>query len=261
MTAQSSGDRRLPMKRQRDTAIRAVACLTAIAAQQRRGKPTPIQKQNRLLSFLETVGNCLRQSLGQNGGFLFLPSFLAQIDNTHERHLLLIDALRERKEPVLSNRCVVITFERWRGAAQNDDAFFDLRADDCDVAGVISRRFLLFVGCFVFFIDNDESEVLQRGEHSAARADHDAHATGTNFVPFIVAFAFGQMTVQNRDGILLLGEPAFEAFHRLRRKGNFGYENNGRASAVERSADGLQINFRFAGTCYTVEQNRARVLR
>ena len=83
--------------------------------------------------------------------------------------------------------------------SQNDDAFLDLRAHDRDIAGVIARRFLLFVGSFVFFIDNDESEILQRREHRAARADHDARATGMNLVPFIVAFAFGQMTVQNRD--------------------------------------------------------------
>jgi hypothetical protein len=107
----------MSMKRERDTAIRAIACLTAIATQQRRGKPTPVQKQNRLLSFLQPVGDGLRQFLGENRCFLFLPSFLAQIDNSHERHLLLIHALRERNEPVLSDRRVVITFQRRRGAA------------------------------------------------------------------------------------------------------------------------------------------------
>ena len=71
---------------------------------------------------------------------------------------------------------------------------------------MISRRFLLFVGRFVFFIDNDESEILQRRENSAARTDHDARATGMNFVPFVVAFALGQMTVQNSDVVLRLGE-------------------------------------------------------
>ena len=97
------------MKRERDTAIRSIARFTAIAAQQRCGKPAPVQKQDRLLSFLEAIGNGLRQFFGQNRGFLSLSSFLAQIDNTHERHLLLIDTLRERNEPVLSGRRVVIT--------------------------------------------------------------------------------------------------------------------------------------------------------
>src|SRR6476659_4903187 len=124
MTAQASGHRlrrsrstleKMPVKRERDTAIWTIARFTAIAAQQRGGKPAPVQKQNRLLSFLETIGNGLRQSLGQNGGFLFSASFLAQIDDTNERHLLLVDALRERDEPVLSGRRVVITLQRRRG--------------------------------------------------------------------------------------------------------------------------------------------------
>ena len=105
------------MKRERDTAIRTVARFTAIAAQQRRGKPAPVQKQNRLLSFLEAIGNGLRQFFGENGGSFFFPSFLAEIDDTEERHLLLIHALRERNEPVFPGRRVVIALRRWRSAA------------------------------------------------------------------------------------------------------------------------------------------------
>ena len=71
------------MKRERDTAIWTVARFATIAAQQRRGKATSIQKQNCLLSFLEAIGNGLRQFLGQDGSSLFLASFLPQIDNTH----------------------------------------------------------------------------------------------------------------------------------------------------------------------------------
>ena len=172
-----------------------------------------------------------------------------------------IHALRECNQPVFSDRSVVIALQRWRGASQNDDAFLDLRAHDRDVARMIPWRFLLFVSGFVFFIDDDESEIFQRREDRAARADHDPRAAGMNFVPFIVAFAFGQMTVQNRDGVLRLGEPAFEALNRLRRKRNFRDENNCRASVIERRADRLQINFRFAGTGDAVEQNRTRVFR
>ena len=71
------------MKRERNTAIGTVARFAAIAAQQRRGKAAPVQKQNRLFSFLQSIGNGLRQLFRQNGGFLFLASFLAQIDDTH----------------------------------------------------------------------------------------------------------------------------------------------------------------------------------
>src|SRR5262249_37928530 len=105
------------MERERDTAIRTIARFTAIATKQRRGESAPIQKQNCLFAFLEAIGNGLRQSLRKNGGLLFFPSLLAQIDNAHKRHLLLIHALRQRNESVLSYRRVVITLQRRRGAA------------------------------------------------------------------------------------------------------------------------------------------------
>jgi hypothetical protein len=68
MTAQASGDYGMPMKRERYAAIRAIPRFTAIAAQQRRGKATTIQKQNCLLAFFETIGDCLRQLFRENRG-------------------------------------------------------------------------------------------------------------------------------------------------------------------------------------------------
>ena len=73
----------------------------------------------------------------------------------------------------------------------NDDAFLHLGAHDRDIARVITRRFLLFVGGLVFFIDHDQAEIFQRRENRAARADHDPRPAGMNLVPFIVALAFG----------------------------------------------------------------------
>ena len=85
-------------------------------------------------------------------------------------------------------------------------------------------------------------------------------AAGMNLVPFIVPLAFGQMAVQHRDCVLRFGETALEAFDRLRRERNLRNENDCCASAVERGADRLQVNFRFASASDAVEQNRARVL-
>ena len=160
MTAQSSSDCGMAVKRERDTAIGTVARFTAIAAQQGRGKSAPIQKQDRLLALFQTIGNCLRQLFGQDSGFLFLSSFLPQIDDAHERHLFFIYALSERNEPVLPDRGVVIAFKRRRGASQNDRAFLDLRPHNCHIACLIPGRFLLLIGCLVFFIDHDEPKIF-----------------------------------------------------------------------------------------------------
>ena len=57
VTTQSSRDRGMPVKCERDAAIRAIAGFAAIAAKQRRGKTAPIQKQDCLLAFFQTIGN------------------------------------------------------------------------------------------------------------------------------------------------------------------------------------------------------------
>ena len=121
---------------------------------------------------------------------------------------------------------------------------------------MIARRFLLFVGSLVFFIDHDESEIFERRENRAARADHDPRAAGMNLVPFIVPLAFRQMAVQDRDHVRLRGEAALEALDGLRRERDFRDEHDRRLAARERGADRLQIDFRFAAAGHAVEQNR-----
>ena len=83
---------------------------------------------------------------------------------------------------------------------------------------MVTRRFFLFVSRLVFFIDNDERKVFERRENGAACANHDAGATGMNFVPFIMAFAPGQMAVQNGDCVSGFGETPLEALNGLRRE-------------------------------------------
>ena len=69
------------------------------------------------------------------------------------------------------------------------------------------------------------------------------------------------MTVQYRDRVLRSREASLEAFDCLRCKRNFRDENDRAASPVERAANRLQINFRFAGACHPVKQDWARVFR
>ena len=99
MTAQSPGDRRMPMKRERDAAIRTVARFAArrckgarskIRADSETGSSARVFRRRSVIacdSFSERIGS-----------FLFLPSFLAQIDDAHERHLLFVHALGQRQQ-------------------------------------------------------------------------------------------------------------------------------------------------------------------
>ena len=181
---------------------------------------------------------------------------MTEVDNSHQRHALIVDALGQIEQLVLAGNGVVITLERWRGAAEHNRAFLDFCPHDRDVASVIAGRFFLLVGRLVFFIDNDESKLLEWREHRAAGTDHDPRPPGMDLVPFIVALAFGQMTVQNGNDFVQLGKTAFEALDCLGGERNFRDENDRTFAALERSPDRLQIDFGFAAAGDAVQQNR-----
>src|SRR5260370_405982 len=69
------------------------------------------------------------------------------------------------------------------------------------------------------------------------------------------------MAVQYCDRILRFGETTLETFDRLRRKRNFGHEDDRAASALQRSPNCLQINFSLAAAGHCVQQNWSRVFR
>ncbi len=140
------------------------------------------------------------QFLSENRERFRFPPFLSQIDDAHERHLVVVHAQGQiRAARYLPRVALKITFERRRGGAEQDDATLQLSAHDGDVARMITRRFLLLVGRLVFFIDDDESEVFERREDGAACADDDARPARLNLVPLVVPLAFREPAVQDRD--------------------------------------------------------------
>ena len=61
---------------------------------------------------------------------------------------------------------------------------------------MIARHGLLFVAGVVFFVDDDEAELLDGGEDGGAGADDDARLTFANTVPLFAAFFRGEAGVE-----------------------------------------------------------------
>ncbi len=62
----------------------------------------------------------------------------------------------------------------------------------CQIAGVIAGRFLLFIGRFVFLIQNDQADIVDRRKDCRTRSDHDPRLAVLHSPPFIVPLALGQ---------------------------------------------------------------------
>ena len=113
----------------------------------------------------------------------------------------------------------------------------------------------------VFLIHDNEAERLNRRENRRTRADDDAGAALPDFVPFIMAFAGGQMAVQNgNERLQFTGtESSFKSFNRLWRQRNLRHEHNRTLALPQRIREGLKINFRLAATSNAMQKKSAWV--
>ena len=140
------------------------------------------------------------------------------------RELGATDAVGEGEEGVFAGGGVHPRFERWGGAAEDDDRAFLFSADDGGFAGVVAGGFALFVAGFVFFVDDDGAEILEWGEDGGAGADDDAFFAAFDGEPGVVAFAVAQGAVEDGD---LIAEDGAEAVDGLGGEGDFWDEDDG----------------------------------
>ncbi len=134
-------------------------------------------------------------------------------------------------------------FQRGRGAAQNYLRAFQTGPHHREVAPVVARIVVLFVGLFVFLINDDQAQIGQRGKHRAAGADHDLALAAGDLLPLLQALAVAQLAVADgQDG----AEFSLEAFHHLWREGDLGDEENDAFAFGQIAANDRNIHFRLA---------------
>ena len=135
-----------------------------------------------------------------------------------------------------------------------------MAADDGEVSGVILWWVFLFVGRLVFFVDDDEAGVFDGGEDGGAGTNNDACFAGADAVPFVEAFALGEVGVEDGDLIDEFVEAGFEALDGLGGEGDLGDEDDDGFAEVEGGFGGLEVNFGFSGAGDAVEKDGFLVL-
>src|SRR5207253_9449839 len=98
----------------------------------------------------------------------------AQIDHLDARQFSTTNPIRECNQGVLPRLGVGPALQRRRRTAKNGDRAFGFGANDRHLTRVITGSLALLVARFMFFIDDDRTEILERSEYRGARADHDA---------------------------------------------------------------------------------------
>jgi len=159
----------------------------------------------------------------------------AHVDDAGEGEGGSVGSFGEFDELVFAELGVLEGFERGGGGAEEDAAFF-----------------------VVFFIDDDEAGVFDGGEDGGSGADDDACFAGADAVPFVEAFALGEVGVEDGDLVGEVVEACFEALDGLGGEGDFGDEDDDVFSEVEGGLGGLEVDFGFAGAGDAVEEDGVR---
>ena len=216
-----------PVVGERDGAVIALDDVTARRALEGAGESAAVEEYDDLASVFEAFFDSGTKNVRDDGVAPFVFFGLdAHVDNAGEGEGGSVGALGEFNELVFSELGILEGFERRRGGTQKDGAFLEMATDDGEIAGVVFGWVFLFVGRFVFFIDDDETGVLKRGENGGAGPNDYAGFSGADSMPFVEAFSLGEIGVKDGNLIDEVVEAGFETLDGLGGEGNFGDEDD-----------------------------------
>jgi len=229
-----------------DGAVVALDDVSTGRALEGAGEAAAIQKDDDLFTVFEAFFDGSTKDFGDNGvAALLLSGFDAHVDDTGQGERGTVGPLGEMGEVVFAEEGVVVGFERRGGGAEENGALLEVATNDGEVACVVFRRVFLFVGGLVFFIDDDEAQVDDRGENGGASTDDDAGFATADAVPFVESFALREIGVENGDFVDEVVEAGFEALDGLGSEGDLWNEHDDVFSKIKGGLGGLEVNFGF----------------
>ena len=104
-------------------------------------------------------------------------------------------------------------------------------------------------------VDDDETNVAQRCEHGAARADDHVDLAARRGLPGLEAFPFREGRVEHGDAI---AEGGLKARGRLRRERDLGDEDDRASARFENARDRLEIHQRLPAPGDPVQQHLSK---
>ncbi len=107
----------------------------------------------------------------------------------------------------------------------------------------------------MFLIDDDQSDVGERGDDREPRPDDDVHVARPDPPPLVRPLALAEPRVEQRDpGVEVGAQPIDER----QRERDLGDQHERRAAGLERRGDGLDVDGGLAAAGDAVEQERSR---
>ena len=123
------------------------------------------------------------------------------------------------------------------------DGIRKLGFDDGQIAGVVAEPVILLVGGVVFFINDDQFQIRQRGKQRGACADDQVDPAAPDLPPLVVTDALGDAAVN--DGDFIGVKPSGDPGDQLRGEGDFRNQIDGRAAGFQNMIDGVKDTLPF----------------
>ena len=106
----------------------------------------------------------------------------------------------------------------------------------------------------MFFIDDDETDMLKRRKNGGSRTDHHAHIAAPNAPPLVKTFARRQPRMENRR---VFAKPRPKPHDHLRCKRNFRNKYDRRLAQLRRLTNGADKDLRLSASRHAVKKEAA----
>ena len=200
----------------------ALGHIAALGAQQLPAAAPAVEKQDALLPGLQILLQ-LPGQLPADAAGVAVPQLPAHIRQDHPGHPVGVVAPPQQCQLIVPPAGVIRRFHRGGGRTQQQPGVFPEAAVFGDIPCVIAGRIFGFVGALLLLVQDDQPQVLQRGEHRRPGTQHDVCLSPADALPLVVSLRQPQAAVQQGH---LIPEIGGKPGHHLGRQGDFRHQDH-----------------------------------
>ena len=240
------------MERKRDAAVGAFEGAPALPAEHGGSETAAVQQDECLFAPRQRLLQRRRERPADRGLARSARHFRSHVDDLHLRERPAVHPLGHRHSAIATPPRVVKRLQGRRGRTEHHQGAGALRAHDRDAPCVVSGTLLLLVGGIVLFIDDNESQIVQRGEHRRPRAYDHVDLAAPDAMPLIVSRAGRQPAVLYRHAV---SERSPEGIRHRRCQRDFRHQHQHPAPRLRNPPGKAQVHLGLAAPRDTVQQS------
>ena len=242
---------------ERPGALRAGLHVAAVAAEDGRCGPAPVDDEDRPVALARVQGRDERRQPNGEQPAIASRELRPEVDQLHGR----CDARRalgQRAAAVHAGARQPVGLDGRGGAPQDHGGARQPTQRHGQVAGLDPRRPVALEGSVVLLVDDHQPHVRERCQDREASPDHHLDRARPDPPPCVRALALAEARMEDRHlDPQLRAQPVDER----ERERDLGHEDQGRAARLEHGRDRLRVDGGLARARRPVQEERRRVAR